>query len=72
MWSDRKVRLENCIAQKNSVMLSERWEEQYTDFEALVEMPKYYNWQRNQLNSEPYGLDAKINQENESNEGGTV
>jgi hypothetical protein len=33
---------------------------------------KLYNWKRNQLSYGPFGLDAKIEKENASNEGGTV
>ena len=38
MWSERKVRLENCIAQKNCVMNNNKREEQYTEFEACNSM----------------------------------
>ena len=52
VWSDRKDKLERCIAQKNRDMLSVKWEQQYAEFEGLV-MPergsKLYNWQNNQL-----------------------
>ncbi len=36
MWSDRKARLESCIAQKRN----DKWDEDYTVFKAIVGMPK--------------------------------
>ncbi len=39
VWSDRKVRLNNWIKQKNIVIHSNKCEEQFTKFEAHVGMP---------------------------------
>jgi hypothetical protein len=76
VWSDRKARFLDCIAQKITVMPSrDVWEENCADFKACDGMPvrgtKEYNW-RNQFSSGPAGLDSNIKKENEANEGGTV
>ena len=77
LWSDRKARFLDCIAQKITVMPSrDVWEENYADFEACEGMPargtKEYNQRLTQLSSGPAGLNAKIKKEIEVNEGGTV
>jgi hypothetical protein len=50
VWRDRKVRLIDCIALKNGAMRSNKWEENYSDFEAHDGMPavgtKLYNGKR--------------------------
>ncbi len=57
MWIDKKVRLENCIVQKNCVMSNGNvtWEEQYTEFEACNGMPvkgtTLQNWKKNQMSN---------------------
>jgi hypothetical protein len=75
VWSDRKDKLERCIAQKNRDMLSVKWEQQYAEFEGHV-MPergsKLYNWQNNQLSIGHAGLDARIVKDNDENEGVTL
>jgi hypothetical protein len=76
MWRDRKVRLVDCIALKNSVKRSKKWEENYADFEAhnrrSVKGTKLYDWHKNQLSNSPTGLDHKIEKEIEVNEGSTM
>ena len=44
VWSARKVRLVNCIAQKNSVMyniIGDKWEKQFTEFGPPWQAPNY-------------------------------
>ena len=75
-WSDRKVRLENWIVQKNCGMHNDKWEEQYAEIEAHVGMPaentELYHWKKNQLRYGRAGLDYDIEKEIEANEGGSV
>jgi hypothetical protein len=76
VWSGRKARLVACITSKNSVMHSDKWEEQFTEFEAHARMPTkvtgLYNWKQNYMINGRNSLTYKIEKENESNEGGTV
>ena len=76
MWSDRKVRLESWIVQKNRAMHSDKWEEQYTTFNAHDGMPprgtKLFNCQMTQSSNGRAGLNAGIEKETAANEGGHV
>ena len=68
-WSDRKARLKSCITKKRN----NKWEEQYTVFEAHVSMPvvgtTLFNWKMTQLSKGPFSVDAKIEKEKESKQG---
>jgi hypothetical protein len=39
VWSERRARLVDCIAQKNCSRLYNKWEQQYADFKQWVGMP---------------------------------
>jgi hypothetical protein len=72
-WSDWRVKLSDCIEQKNRVKMGIAWEEKYTEFESYDRMPErgttLYNWQRQQLGNGDGSLNAKIQEEIEENEG---
>jgi len=59
-----------------SASSSDKWEEQCAEFEAHDGMPalgtKLHNWQKNQLSNRHTGLNARIEEEIATNEGGTV
>ena len=74
-WRERRVKLVNCVEQKNHAKISNVWEEKYTEFESFNGMPErgtpLHNWQKNQLSNTPGILNAKIWKEIEENEGST-
>ena len=76
VWSDRRTRLINCVAQKIRAKIDNKWESKYAEFKRCVGMPavgiKLYTWQSNQLSTGAGGLNAKIQKELEENEGSTV
>jgi hypothetical protein len=39
VWSDKKARLVDCIASKDSATHNDKWEEQYAELEAHAGMP---------------------------------
>ncbi len=74
IWSERRVKLVDCVEQKNRAKISNAWEEKYTEFESYDGMPKrgtlLYNWQQSQLsNTHDSCLNAKIQKELAENEG---
>ncbi len=75
IWSERRVKLSDCVEQKNSTKMGNAWERMYAEFESYVGMPKrgtpLYNWQKNQLSKGPGSLNAKIRKEHAENKGRT-
>ena len=51
--SEWRVKLDNCVEQKNSMKMGNAWERMYAEFESYDSMPKkgipLKNWQKNQL-----------------------
>jgi hypothetical protein len=77
IWSDRRVKLFDCVEQKNRTKRNNAWERKYAVFESYDGMPKkgtpLYNWQENQLsNTHGSCLNAKIRKEIEENKGSTI
>jgi hypothetical protein len=72
-WSERRVKLSDCVEQKNRVKMGIAWEEKYAEFESYDGMPErgttLYNWQSQQLGNGNGSLNAKIQEEIEENEG---
>ena len=72
VWSDRRERLCDCVAQK----IDNKWENQYAELERCVVMPavgtKLYTWQSYQLGNGDASLNTKILKELAENEEGTV
>ena len=77
IWSERRVKLANCVEQKNCVKIGNAWERKYAEFESYDGMPErgtpQINWQEHQL-SKTHGscVNAKIQKEIEEDEGSTV
>ena len=76
-WSERRVKLANCVEQKNRAKIGNAWEEKYDEFESYDGMPKkgtpLHNWQQNQLsNTHSSCLNAKIQKELVENKGSTL
>ena len=74
VWSERRVKLFDCVEQKNRAKIGNAWEEKFAEFKSYNGMPKkgtlLYNWQQNQLsNTHPSCLNAKIQNELAENEG---
>ena len=76
IWSERRVKLFDCIEQKNRAKIGNAWEEKYDEFESYDGMPergtKLYIWQQNQLRNARFSLNAKIRKELADNKGSTV
>jgi hypothetical protein len=77
IWSERRVKLSDCVEQKNIVKMSIAWEEKYAEIESYDGMPergtRLYNWQTNQLSTtHPSCLNAKIRKELAENKGSTI
>ena len=55
VWSERRVKLSDCIEQKNRTKRGNAWERKYAEFKSYDEMPKkgtpLHNWQNNQLSN---------------------
>jgi len=55
VWSDRRVKLSDCVVQKNHAKIGNAWEEKYAEFVSYNGMPerrtRLYNWQNNQLSN---------------------
>jgi hypothetical protein len=77
IWRERRVKLSDCLEQKNRAKMGIVWERKFVEFESYDEMPEkgtpLYNWQMNQLGN-AYGicLNAKIRKEEAENKGSTV
>ena len=76
IWSERRVKLFDCIEQKNRTKIGNAWEEKYDEFESYDGMTergtKLYIWQQNQLRNARFSLNAKIWKELADNKGSTV
>ncbi len=75
-WSEWRVKLSDCVDQKNRAKIGNTWEEKYDEFESYDGLPKkgtlLYTWQQNQSNNGAGSLNAKIRKEKAKNEEGTV
>jgi hypothetical protein len=76
-WNEQRVKLANCVEQKNRAKIGYAWEEKYDEFESYDGMPKkgtpLHNWQQNQLsNTHSSCLNAKIQKELAENKGSAV
>jgi hypothetical protein len=64
IWSEWRVKLSDCVEQKNREKMGIAWEKKYAEFESYDRMPEkgtpLYNWQQNQLNNVAVSLNAKI------------
>ena len=73
IWRERRVKLSDCVEQKNRAKIGNAWEEKYAEFKRCVGMPKrgtpLYNWQNNQLSNTTGTLNAKIQKELAENKG---
>jgi Zn ribbon nucleic-acid-binding protein len=73
IWRERRVKLSDCVEQKNRAKMSIGWEKKFTEFVSYDGMPErgtpLYNWQSQQLGNEAYSLNAKIQKELAENEG---
>ena len=76
VWSDRRVKLFDCVEQKNRTKSGNTWERKYAEFESYDGMTEIgtmlYTWQRNQLSNGAVSLNAKIRKELAENKGSTV
>jgi hypothetical protein len=77
IWRERRVKLSDCVVQKNRVKIGNTWEEKYAEFKKYDGMPKkgtpLYTWQQNQLsNGHASCLNAKIRKEHAENKGSTI
>ena len=76
IWSERRVKLSDCVVQKNRAKIGNAWEENYNKFESYDGMPErgtpLHNWQQNQLSNGAGSLNAKIQKELAENEEGAV
>ena len=77
VWSERRVKLFDCVEQKNRVKSGNAWERKYAEFESYDGMPKkgtpLHTWQQNQLsNTHGSCLNDKIRKELAENKGSTV
>ena len=74
IWSERRVKLANCVEQKNHAKIGNAWEKKYAEFKSYEGMPErgtpLHTWQKNQLsNTHVSCLNAKIQKELAENEG---
>jgi hypothetical protein len=76
VWSEQRLKLSDCVVQKNCAKIGNAWENKYAEFESNNGMPErgtpLYTWQQNQLSNGTGGLNAKIRKELEENEGSTI
>jgi hypothetical protein len=76
IWSERRVKLFDCVSQKKCDALGNKWESKYAEFKRCMVMPEegttLHTWQSNQLSTGTGGLNAKIRKEVAENEGSTV
>jgi hypothetical protein len=76
VWSDQRVKLFDCVEQKNRTKSGNTWERKYAEFESYNGMTEIgtmlYTWQRNQLSNGAVSLNAKIRKELAENKGSTV
>ncbi len=64
IWSERRVKLSDCVEQKKGDKMVNVWENKYAEFESYDGMPKrgapLHNWQHNQLSNTTGSLNSKI------------
>jgi hypothetical protein len=77
VWRERRVKLSDCVVQKNRDKMGIVWERKYAEFKLYEGMPEkgttLYNWQQSQLSNTHYScLNAKIRKEHAENKGRTV
>jgi hypothetical protein len=76
IWRERRVELADCVEQKNCAKIGNAWERKFNEFNRCVGMPErgtpLHNWQQNQLSNGASSLNAKIQKENEENEGSFI
>ena len=76
IWSERRVKLCDCVAQKICAKIDNKWESEYTEFKSYDGMPavgnKLHNWQNNELSKGAASFNAKIRKELAENKGSTV
>ena len=77
VWRERRVKLSDCVVQKNRDKMGIAWERKYAEFKLYEGMPEkgttLYTWHQSQLsNTHPSCLNAKIREEIEENKGSTV
>jgi hypothetical protein len=65
VWRERRVKLSDCVVQKNRDKMGIAWERKYAEFKLYEGMPEkgttLYNWQHIQLgNTHPSCLNAKF------------
>ena len=55
VWCERRVKLSDCVEQKNRAKIGNAWEKRYAEFVSYDGMPKkgtpLYTWQQNELNN---------------------
>jgi hypothetical protein len=71
VWSDRRVKLSDCVVQKNHAKIGNAWEKKYAEFVSYNGMTekgtRLYNWQMNQLSNGANSLNDKIQKEHAEN-----
>ena len=77
IWREHRVKLVDCVEQKNCAKICNAWEDKYTEFESYDGMPKrgtpLHTWQKSQLsNTHGSCLNAKIQKELAENKGSTI
>jgi hypothetical protein len=76
VWREQRVKLFDCVEQKNSAKIGNAWERKYAEFVSYDGMPErgtpLHTWQKHQLGNGPVSLNAKIQKERAENEDGTV
>ena len=76
IWSERRVKLVNCVEKKNRTKMSIAWEEKYAEFVSYDGMPMngtpLFNCQQNQLSNGHASLNVKIRKEKTENIGSTI
>jgi hypothetical protein len=76
IWSERRVKLSDCVEQKNLEKITFAWEEKYAELESYNGMPKkgtpLHTWQSHQLSNGPVSLNAKIRKKLAENKGSTI
>ena len=75
-WSEWRVKLCDCVEQKNRVKIGNTWEKKYAEFIICMGRPErgtpLHTWQMHQLSNGAGNLNAKIQKEKAENEEGTV
>ena len=73
IWSERRVKLSDCVEKKNRAAMGIAWEKKYADHTTGCRRAEpRYTWQSNQLSTGAGSLNAKIKKEVAENEGSTI